>query len=180
MTRRPPSIQLDDVAGRVWRLRLKDGTVRGSLAPENVRELVESGVASTDCQIARMGREETWERLGHHPVWRSIAPTKVKLNFAVEAAPDPGIVRDETRQATMKMAETWRGLRRKEQGELGIRTGREEMGRFLQALGFASAVAGLVCLGDIIVFTCELVTAFILLLALVRVCALVLVWRILR
>ena len=180
MKRRQPTLPPDDGPERLWRLRLSDGTVRGPLAPEHVRELVEAGVASTDSPIARLGEEEAWQRLGDHRVWRSIAPTKVKLTFAYDAAPDPGIVRVHTHGATAKMMETWRALRRKEQGELGSRTGREEMGRFLQALGFASAVAGLICLGDIIVFTCDLVTAFILLLGLVRVCALVLVWRIVR
>ena len=82
--------------------------------------------------------------------------------------------------ATPRMEALWRRRRDAAQAAATASAVLEDHGRLLRALGLACAAAGLICVGDIIVFTCGLVTAFVFLLALVRLTALWLVWQAMR
>ncbi len=179
MSRRAPQIRADDGPERVWYLALADGTVRESLSLPNVRSLLEVGVATADSHILRLG-DTAWVRLGDHPVWPEVAPPTTTARFVAPVAVDPGVQSNQVHTATPRMQAIWQEQREIQQAKLQERNLQEDHGRFLQALGFACGVAGLICVGDIIVFTCSLGLAFMLLVGVVRLLSLWLVWRVLR
>lgn len=179
MSRRSPKLFAENEPPREWCLALADGTVRESLSAHHVREIVETGVASADSYILRLG-DPAWQRLGDHPLWAEIAPRAPTVGFAAPAAVDPGVQAHEVHAATPKMQAVWQAQRDHTQRVLQAHAADEDLGRLLQSLGFACGVVGLICLGDIIVFTCPLGMAFVLLVGFVRLISLWLVWRILR
>jgi hypothetical protein len=179
MSRRPPQLHVESEPPRIWRLRLADGSVQAPLNHLHIQAFVETGAATADSEIAGVD-SDTWQRLGDHPLWPDIAPRVSSVRLVVAAAADPGVVPVEVQAPTPKMQAMWQEHHETVKADLTHRASREDLGRFLQGMACVSAVAGLICIGDIIVFTCTLVTAFIFLVALVRFTALVLVWRAMR
>ena len=87
---------------------------------------------------------------------------------------------NDVRAATPRMRALWQEQRDLAHADLMHRAAEEDRGRFQQALGLGCAVVGLICVGDIIVFTCSTGLAFVLLVGFVRLISLWLIWRILR
>jgi uncharacterized protein YqcC (DUF446 family) len=179
MIRRKPQLISDPEPERVWCLALADGTVRESLNHLHVRAIVETGVATADSHILRLG-ETTWHRLGDHPLWATVAPRASAVNSTQPVAADPGVQAQDVRAVTPRMQALWQEQREVTQAKLQASAVDEDLGRLLQSLGLACGVIGLICLGDIIVFTCSIGIAFMLLVAFVRLLSLWLIWRILR
>ena len=113
-------------------------------------------------------------------MWPEVAPPATTARFVAPLAADPGVQSHQVHAATPRMQAVWQEQRDLQHAILQRRSGEEDLGRFLQALGFACGVAGLICVGDIIVFTCSIGLAFMLLVGFVRLISLWLVWRILR
>jgi hypothetical protein len=176
--KRRPQLPADITPAAVWRLRLADGTERGPLTSAHVRELVECGAADAASLIADVG--DAWQPLGTHALWPEMATRPPATPLRVAGRADPGPVRHDVHAATPRMEALWRGQRDAAQAAATASAVLEDHGRLLRALGLACAAAGLICVGDIIVFTCGLVTAFVFLLALVRLTALWLVWQAMR
>ena len=179
MSRRKPRLIADQEPERVWCLALADGTVRESLNYLHVRAIVETGVANADSHILRLG-EMTWHRLGDHPLWPQVAPRASAVSVTQPVAADPGVQAHEVRTATPRMQSLWQEKREATQAKLQTRAVEEDLGRLYQSLSLACGVIGLICLGDIIVFTCSIGIAFMLLVAFTRLVSLWLIWRILR
>jgi hypothetical protein len=176
MSRRPPKLIAETEPPRVWRLRLDRGAIEEPLNHLHVKAFVETGVASADSQIAAVGTD-AWQRLGDHALWADIAPPPSTAKLSVSAPVDVGVIPVAVHQTTPRMQAIWDEQRAIRHERMLAKAEREQFGRFLQGLGYASAIAGLICVGDIIVFTCSLVTAFVFLVALVRLVALALVWK---
>ncbi len=179
MSRRKPQLVADQEPERIWCLALADGSVRESLNHLHVRAFVETGVATADSYILRIG-ETTWHRLGDHPLWADVAPRVSTVAFTQPVAVDPGVQAHDVRAATPRMQALWQEQREVTQAKLQANAVQEDHGRLLQTLSLACGVIGLICVGDIIVFTCSIGLAFMLLVALVRLTSLWLIWRIMR
>jgi hypothetical protein len=176
MSRRAPKLIAENEPPRIWRLRLDTGAVEEPLNHLHVRAFVETGVASAESHVAPIGTED-WQRLGDHPMWAEIAPAPTTAKLPAPAAADVGVIPVEVHEATAKMQAIWGEQREIHAAQVAAKAEREELGRFLQGLAYTCAIAGLICVGDIIVFTCSLVTAFVFLVAFVRLIALALVWK---
>jgi hypothetical protein len=179
MIRRAPKLTAESEPERIWRLRVAPGDVREPLNQLHIRALLESGVASAESAIARIG-EDTWQRLSKHPLWTEVAPPATPVPTAKPLPVDPGVIPMAVHEATPKMQAIWQEKREEAQAEALGRAALEEHGQFLQGVGYACGVASLICVGDIILFTCNLATAFVFLVGLVRLTALALVWRAMR
>ncbi len=177
MNRRSPRLTAENEPPRIWRVRIAPGDVREPLNELHVRALVETGAASAASEIARVGADD-WQRLDAHPLWATLAPQPTNtVRLVAPAAADPGVVRVEVHAPTEKMQALWNEHHETVKADLTSRAVTEDHGRFLQGMAYASAIAGLICVGDVIVFTCSLVTAFVFLIGLVRLTALALVWK---
>lgn len=176
MSRRAPKLHAENEPARIWRLRLDDGSVQEPLNHLHVKAFVETGVASAESRIAPVGTED-WQRLGDQPMWAEMAPPPTTAKLSVAAPVDVGVIPVEVHEPTPRMQALWDAQREIHEARIFAKAQHEQLGRFLQGLGYASAIAGLICVGDIIVFTCSLVTAFVFLVALVRLVALALVWK---
>jgi len=179
MSRRAPRLVAETEPERVWRLRLAGGEIREPLNHLHVRALVETGAATADSELAGVGQDD-WQRLGDHALWAEVRPVRTEVKLTTPAAADPGVVKNEVHEATPRIQEMWHERRAEAQAIFIARASLQEKAQLLKALGLGSAVAGLICVGDIIVFTCELATAFVFLAAIVRLLAVACVWKIVR
>ncbi len=179
MNRRAPKLIAENEPARTWRLRVADGTVHEPLNHLHVKAFVETGVASAESHVAPVGTEE-WQRLGEHAMWADMAPPPTTAKLSVSGPVDVGVIPVEVHAPTPRMQALWDAQREEHKARILAKAEHEHLGRFLQGLGYASAIAGLICVGDIIVFTCSLVTAFLFLVAFVRLIALALVWKALK
>jgi hypothetical protein len=179
MSRRVPRLVAEAEPARIWRLRLASGEIREPLNHLHIRALVETEAATAESEVAPVG-EDNWQRLGGHPLWADVCPARAEVKLAAPAAADPGVVKNEVREATPRMQERWNEKREEAQAVFLAKASQLEKGQLLRALGLGCGVAGLICLGDIIVFTFELAAAFVCLVAFVRLIALFCVWKIVK
>lgn len=123
-TRRPFRI-LEERApeeAQVWRVKSRDGQLRGPLSLTGIRSLVEVGLADHRASIAKVG-EEHWMLLGAHPLWLQLKPAKPEFALrdtgslppipeAMGASPmAPVLPETRARLAAVRQAEQLEGAR---------------------------------------------------------------------
>lgn len=81
-TRKPLRIVHDDVQAedRPWRVRTKDGQVRGPLNVAALRSLVEIGIVTPEAVLSS-ATEENWTTIGQHPLWNELRPSTKQFMF---------------------------------------------------------------------------------------------------
>ena len=158
MSRRRPSLRADPTERpRPWIIRLPDGQVRGPLSVEDLASLAELGIVCAATEITPSG-ESDWRAIGTLPMWAGLSPQR-KL-FALRPTVDaPGRAPAKPAEAPAPPAspgpsamDRARRYRERETGRLLTRLYVQDAGRLLEVLGFAAAVAGCVCLGDVVLF----------------------------